>query len=134
MKIVFDSEKGICIFENNYTVDLTKKEKTFIDYLFNILSSSIDMEKLGIIKKSASYTTITYTNKDTHDLIRFKLTDLTMWASVFITKENAILNKDNPVFAAQKNKNQLYWKATLKSPTDCNFLKPFIIDAIKDFI
>lgn len=134
MKIVFDMQNGFHIPENNYVVDLTEYEKIFINNLLDMLNSEVEQDKLDIVKKSSSYTTITYTvGSRVDDLIRFKLTDLTMWAAVFMTRENAQANKNNPVFSAQKNKNQLYWKAKLSSPTNCAFLKPFILDAIKIF-
>lgn len=134
MKIVFDTQNGFHIPENTYVIDLTEYEKIFINNLLDMLNSEVEQDKLDIVKKSSSYTTITYTaDSRVDDLVRFKLTDLTMWAAVFMTKENAQANKNNPVFSAQKNKNQLYWKARLSSPTNCVFLKPFILDAIKIF-
>ena len=133
MKICFDLEKGFYIPEEHRTVCLTPQEQAFIDSFFNLLQDSIDTEKLNITKNSDSYTTITYTSHEVHDIVRFKLTDKTMWVSVFMTKENATNNITNPIFEAQKNKKQLYWKSNLKLPDDCSFLKPCVIDAIKSF-
>lgn len=51
-----------------------------------------------------------------NDFLRLKYTDRARWVS--IDAEPAGLSADDPRFAAQKNKNQRHWKASLRDLSD----------------
>lgn len=97
---------------------LTDYEEDFFRTLLDSLSKNVDISKIRLEKNSDSYTSVCYGNGIGVDFIRFKLTNRTKWMSLSIAEVDWDSNKDNPFFAAQKNKNQRHWKAKLTNIDD----------------
>ena len=113
-----------------YPLELTNEENLFYKELINILkSANINTNKIKLMKKAQNY--ITLVDDRNYDILRFKLTQKTKWVSIYMTPENHFNEKNNPIFDAQKNKGQLFWKSKIKNYKDTNKLKLFIIDSVK---
>ena len=94
---------------------------------FNIICSFLPTELLEYIhieRKSQSYISMLYGE---NDFLRLKYSDKAKWISLRIPKDIANSNIDNPLFDAQKNKNQFHWRGNLKSLDDLNLFKSYII-------
>lgn len=94
---------------------------------FNIIRSFLPTELLEYIhieRKSQSYISMLYGE---NDFLRLKYSDKAKWISLRIPKDIANSNIDNPLFDAQKNKNQFHWRGNLKSLDDLNLFKSYII-------
>ena len=62
-----------------------------------------------------------------NDFLRIKYTDRARWIS--IEAYSAGIERDNPLFAAQKNKNQRHWKAKLNDITDIDKFDDYVVKA-----
>lgn len=111
---------------------LTDYEENFFHTLLKALSKSVDISRIRLEKNSDSYTSICYGTGIAVDFIRFKLTDRTKWMSLSIAEIDYDSNKDNPFFAAQKNKNQRHWKAKLTNIDDFLPYMDLIIHSINE--
>lgn len=87
-------------------------------------SKNFDIETT-IAHNCKDYTTLKY--KD-YDIVRLKYGDLSKWIEVFVRDKKKYM--DNPLFEAQKNKNQLYWKSKINTIEDLDKY----IDIIKEHI
>lgn len=124
--IVFDAESGtISIDRHEREVCLNSEEKEFIDLVYSYLSPRVDSSLLRLEKRSDNYTTLVY--GEYNDFLRFRLSPRTKWLSLRLPFDVMADNMDNPLFSAQKNKNQLHWKAKFDSIEDVSLFKYFII-------
>ncbi len=62
-----------------------------------------------------------------NDFLRFKLTPRTKWLSLNLPFEIRDNYKESPLFAAQKKKSAIHWKASLSSLSDVENYKDLII-------
>lgn len=115
--------------------DLTEEETHLSDLVLEVIDSSDEiLDPVEVVCKSSSYTTILVRGDICDfDLMRFKFTDRTAWVSVPISKEDAEEYRHDPCFAAQRNKNQRLWKATIESPEEALQYVPFALRAFEEF-
>ena len=97
-------------FKNNEFINNLKTININELNILNQIAKDIGIENFELVNNSEDYTTLKYND---YDLIRLKYTDNAKWISIFLTKEDKSLNIDNILFAAQKNKNQLFWKSDI---------------------
>lgn len=95
----------------------------------NLIINDLDIEPslFKYEKKSDDYSTITYKERD---LFRIKYTSLAHWITIFMPPKDKAKYIDNPLFAIQKNKNQIYWKSQMNSIYD---YKDVLLNAINFF-
>lgn len=105
-------------------LQLTDLEKDFVDRLSDILSSCSNFNELQIVQRSSNYLTVL---AGMNDFLRFKYSHNAKWITLDLPRELVVQNKDNPLFAAQKNKAQRHWKAMLSSLDDLDAMKDFIL-------
>lgn len=111
-------------------LDMNDEEAQAFSIFQSLLSEKVDVSKLILERRSYSYISVIYNE---HDVIRFKFTSRTKWISIRLTESDRKTNVDNPLFAEQKNKNQLHWKAKLHDLEDIGKFKDFIISACIQF-
>jgi hypothetical protein len=92
-----------------------------------LIDAGINESVIDIVRKSNDYVTIVAHEKYDEDLLRLKYTPRTHWVSVPMVGDDAKENADNPLFSAQKNKRQFFWKAKISSPEDVLQFIPFIV-------
>lgn len=61
-----------------------------------------------------------------NDFLRLKYSAKSKWLSLRLPRDVALLNFDNPLFAAQINKNQLHWRGNIKKLDDLKMYKDLI--------
>lgn len=106
-----------------YGVELSKFEADFVDKIASILQHHPAYSSLVIERRSKDYLGVVI---GWNDFMRFKYSDRAKWVSLDLPKDIADANRDNPIFAAQRNKAQRHWKAYISSLDDLDGLAPFI--------
>lgn len=124
----FDSEKNIVSITSDFekSLSMNECESQLLEIVLSFLSSSEYIKKLRVERRSRDYVSLIC---DENDFFRFKYSDRSKWCSIRLPKSLQLSNQDNELFDAQKNKKQLHWKADLKSMSDLELLKPFIIES-----
>ena len=108
-------------------LNMTDLEENAYNKILNLISDSADLSKVHLEKNSDAYTSLVYGKYN--DFVRFKLTERTKWISIRMIPSDRQANKDNPLFADQKNKNQLHWKVKIKNIDEISSYQKFIINA-----
>ena len=108
-------------------VSLNSYEKEALKLIYEMLVSKVDLSAITLKKNSDSYTSIF--RGEYNDFVRFKITDRTKWISIRITESDRDLYCNSPLFIAQKNKNQLHWKAKINSVDEIHNFKSLIINS-----
>lgn len=111
MELEFIIGKKENIKNNNYNL-----EKEILENWIKIFDK-YNKSNFSIIEKSTAYTTLTFYN---YDLIRLKYSNNSKWIKLFLTKEDKLKHYNNPLFDAQSNKNELFWKAYITNTNDIN--------------
>lgn len=75
----------------------------------------IDKSLFKYVKPCDDYSTIQYKG---FDFIRIKYTDNSKWIRIPMTTEMRKKYMDDPLFDAEKNKNKVMWKSTIKDLRD----------------
>lgn len=119
INIGYDFKNNKPIVESDFTRERTKNNDEI--ELLNKIATDLGIVNYEIVNNSDNYTTLKYKE---YDLVRLKYTTRTKWISIFLSKEERNSNIDNPLFDAQKNKNQLFWKSTINQDIDIYY--PFI--------
>ena len=126
IEIGFDMESmSITVGPPPKELCLTTDEEKLLEIVMGFLANSVDILMVGVEKRSYDYTSLIYGGLN--DFFRFKYTSRTKWVSLRLPISIQKENMGNPLFAAQKNKNQLHWKSSLSSLSDLEALKPYII-------
>ena len=126
--ISFDSDKNVVSITSDFekSLSMNEYESQLLEIVLSFLSSSEHFEKLHVERRSRDYISLIC---DENDFFRFKYSDRSKWCSIRLPKSLQLSNQDNELFEAQKNKNQLHWKADLNSMSVLESLKPFIIES-----
>lgn len=110
-------------FENNSFIKKDKNvnevEAAILEYISNNLECN-DPLAFKISANSSNYTTLSYLDVD---IVRVKQTPKTSWIKIMISNEDNKTQRDNPIFASQKNKGESFWKCDVD---DLDILYPFI--------
>lgn len=110
-------------FENNSFIKKDKNvnevEAAILEYISNNLECN-DPLAFKISANSSNYTTLSYLDVD---IVRVKQTPKTSWIKIMISNEDNKTQRDNPIFANQKNKGESFWKCDVD---DLDVLYPFI--------
>lgn len=113
----------------NKELNINKDEQKLVGIVLSFLSAD-KAKEVRLERRSKNYITMFYKN---NDFLRFKYTERAKWISLDLPYELSSTNMDNPLFAAQANKNQIHWRADLNSLNDLNLLKDFIVASCYDF-
>ncbi len=116
-------------FGDERELNLNEEETELATTAINLLvEGGVDERLIRVVRKSDSYATIVARGEFDEDLLRFKYTPRAKWAAVPMTPENMAANSDNPLFAAQRNRRQLVWKAKLADVGDVSKVVSFAVD------
>ena len=99
--------------------DVNEVEAAILEYISNNLECN-DPLAFKISANSSNYTTLSYLDVD---IVRVKQTPKTSWIKIMISNEDNKTQRDNPIFASQKNKGESFWKCDVD---DLDVLYPFI--------
>ena len=102
---------------------MTREEELICNQVIEMLSE-YDKSKFGIEQRSEDYLTLVFCD---NDFFRVKFTNSTSWISIRLAKQDKDVNDER--FKAQKNKNQLHWKANINSTEDIKLFKNELINA-----
>ena len=105
---------------------LSGMETAFVARISAILQEHPAFDKVEVQRRSDNYWTMV---AGRNDFLRFKYTDRAKWISLDLPTHLREKNRENPAFAAQKNKNQRHWKASITGLNDLNDLADFITAA-----
>lgn len=112
MNIGFDFNKGTIISSGDKPQN--EDENRIIYAILDKLDVNTEMCKIE--KNSTDYTTLKYKQ---YDLLRIKYTNGAKWIKILMAnKELKNEYMDNPLFEAQKNKNEIMWKSTIDNIDD----------------
>ena len=103
---------------------LSDKEVEVIEIVKSFISSSELYSDFGIARRSDNYISILCGE---NDFMRFKASPRAFWVSLRLPFALADENRDNPLFAAQANKNQFHWKCSITSVDELEKIKDFIV-------
>lgn len=96
------------------------------DICKNIIEDlGVDSSLFSFSKHCKEYTTLKY--KD-NDIARIKYTSGARWIKILISNDSSKIYMDSPLFDAQQNKRQAFWKSNIKSIYD---YKDVLLYAIK---
>lgn len=70
---------------------------------------------LKIVHNSSDYSTVQYHGSD---VLRLKYGETARWVDIFIVPKYKNKYINNPIFAAEKNKNRVFWKSTINNAAD----------------
>ena len=110
-------------FEHNNFIkkdkDINELEAAILEYISNNLECN-DPLAFKISANSSNYTTLSYLDVD---IVRVKQTPKTSWIKIMISNDDNKTQRDNPIFANQKNKGESFWICDVD---DLDVLYPFI--------
>ena len=126
---------GIAHHGEERSYGLTEQESALVGTVIEtIRASDLIHDPIDITSKSSNYKSIVIRGKVCDfDLMRFKFTDKTAWVAVPLSNADNKEYRDDPRFAAQKNKNQFVWKAKIGFPEDVSQFIPFAIRAFLEY-
>lgn len=104
-------------------VELSGLETDFVRRIARILHDNPNYRNLTIERRTDNYVSIVI---GYNDFLRFKCSPRAKWISLDLPQHIAAANIDNPIFAAQKNKGQRHWKASISSLDELDGLSDFI--------
>lgn len=105
-------------------LNINDDEKDVIKIIFSFLTPQENLDNFSIERRSNNYISIFFGK---NDFLRLKYSERAKWISLRLPRSLAKNNIENPLFAAQSNKNQQHWRADIKSLDDLYLLKDFII-------
>lgn len=106
------------------SIDLSDAEQKLLDKISQFLSHNSHFSNLRIEERSSNYRSLCL---GYNDFLRFKFTPRSKWISLRLPSHIAKNHRENPLFAAQKNKAQLHWKAEIESITDLDKFEDLIV-------
>ena len=129
MPITISYENGSISVKSSFEKELNMSplEQEASELILSLLHDSVDCSKIRLERRSDSYVSMFY--GENNNFLRFKLSDKTKWLSIQMCYEDRIDNIDNPLFSAQKNKNQFHWKSQFTSLSDLQKYKTFLVNA-----
>ena len=112
----FDFEnKNIIKKEDN----VNEVEAAILEYISSNLECN-DPLAFKISANSSNYTTLSYLDVD---IVRVKQSLKASWIKIMISNEDNKTQRDNPIFANQKNKGESFWICPIN---DLKEIYPFI--------
>lgn len=101
----------------------TVEEDDFLGRLLPLLPRDVVVER-----RSDDYLSVVCEN---NDFLRFKLTPRTKWLSLNLPRDLRKQYESDDLFAAQKKKSAIHWKATITDASDVDKFKDLIIAACR---
>ena len=101
----------------------TVEEDDFLARLLPLLPRDVVIER-----RSDDYLSVVCEN---NDFLRFKLTPRTKWLSLNLPRDLRKQYESDDLFAAQKKKSTIHWKATITDASDVDKFKDLIIAACR---
>lgn len=123
--LTIDTKTGEYSVESIFDKELNINEAE--QQLVNIVLSYFPREtssQFKLERRSNNYISMFY---GANDFLRLKYTPKSKWISLRLPFDLAKANLENPLFAAQSNKKQFHWKASLNSLDDLQLFRDFII-------
>lgn len=120
--IGYDFDKNEMIEDSGH--ELNEAEAKILEYIMDHLECDFP-QRFKIVANSSNYTTLEYKGVD---LVRLKYTPKAQWIKIHISNEDNKTQKDNPIFANQKNKYEAMWKCSVD---DLDELYPFLQRAMQ---
>jgi len=119
ISISYDSKNGsFSISSGHGNPEINEDEKALFENVQEILKDHPGLSKSKLEKRSSNYTSIVCGSEGWSDFMRFKFSPRAKWISIRIANEDVDAYRENPLFDAQKNKNQAHWKAAISSVND----------------
>jgi len=101
----------------------TVEEDDFLARLLPLLPRDVVIER-----RSDDYLSVICEN---NDFLRFKLTPRTKWLSLNLPRDLRKQYESDDLFAAQKKKSAIHWKATITDASDVGKFKDLIVAACR---
>lgn len=101
----------------------TVEEDDFLARLLPLLPRDVVIER-----RSDDYLSVVCEN---NDFLRFKLTPRTKWLSLNLPRDLRKQYESDDLFAAQKKKSAIHWKATITDVSDVDKFKDLIVAACR---
>lgn len=101
----------------------TVEEDDFLARLLPLLPRDVVIER-----RSDDYLSVVCEN---NDFLRFKLTPRTKWLSLNLPRDLRKQYESDDLFAAQKKKSAIHWKATITDASDVGKFKDLIVAACR---
>ena len=101
----------------------TVEEDDFLARLLPLLPRDVVIER-----RSDDYLSVVCEN---NDFLRFKLTPRTKWLSLNLPRDLRKQYESDDLFAAQKKKSAIHWKATITDASDIDKFKDLIVAACR---
>lgn len=124
MQFGYDPEsKKPYFISAEHQLHLNDVETEFLQKIYSFLSPEL-LQNVRVVRNSDDYVSVVF--GEYNDFLRFKFTDRAKWISLRLSPEDRKLNKDNPLFDSQKNKNQLHWKSNIHSISDLDSFRDLV--------
>lgn len=101
----------------------TVEEDDFLARLLPLLPRDVVIER-----RSDDYLSVVCEN---NDFLRFKLTPRTKWLSINLPRDLRKQYESDDLFAAQKKKSAIHWKAIITDASDVDKFKDLIVAACR---
>lgn len=111
------------IFEK--VLNMTPDEEAAFKIIYSFLPSEL-LKHISIERRSNDYISLCC---GVNDFLRLKYSTRSKWLSLRLPRSIAEQNIGNPLFAAQTNKKQLHWRGNLKTLTDLDAFRDFIVSS-----
>jgi hypothetical protein len=120
-------------------LNLNANEVILVNRIMTLLSEDIDVSSFKLVRKSDAYATIVidgskYDKNYDSDFIRFKYSDKAKWVSFVVPYEDRDKYKDDPLFAADKNKKGIFWKSALDDSMTVDVYKDLWVKTFQEEI
>lgn len=127
IKFSYDKDKNVVSVGTQFDEkEHNLTEDKICEYIISKLPSEYTY---SVLKKSNDYTSIVVDSDkypNALDIARLKYTERAKWIKVALQNDDSKLERDNPIFREQKNKNEAFWKVSIRNEKDIDKLIPFI--------
>lgn len=123
ISIGLDPENGVFVtsqFEKELVMN--DGEKKVAEHFISVIRAVAPATALSLEQRSFDYISLCV---GANDFLRFKYTPRARWLSVDII--GLCVSPDDPRFAAQKNKQQRFWKAKIDNISDLSMFDDIVI-------
>lgn len=108
-------------------LNASPEDLAIANHFIDLIRSRTPAAALAIERRAEDYLSLCSRESD---FLRFKYTPRARWISVDVSGVD--ISPDDPLFAAQKNKNQRFWKAAIKYLSDLSQFDEIVFSAFKN--
>ena len=123
ISIGFDSENGVFVtsqFEKELVMN--DDQQKIAEHFISVIRAAVPAASLSLEQRSLDYVSMCV---GANDFLRFKYTPRARWLSIDVI--GLCVSPDDPRFAAQKNKNQRFWKAKIDNVSNLSAFDDLVI-------